>query len=285
MQMNGLFGIIIVSGEKRKRKRKEMCMKVQVLASVMNQTLTDTVSRMQLDSDAVIINQCDRLTYEEMEYKGHTMRFFSFPDRGVGRSRNEAILRADSDICLFSDEDIVYEQGYETAISEEFAKNPKADMILFNVEVEEERRTYHISKRQRVRWYNCGRYGAVSFAVRRESLLASGVTFSLLFGGGAKYSNGEDSLFLKEFMKKGYKVYTAPVLIAKEKQEGSSSWFAGYTEKFFFDRGVLYRYLYGSLARVMALRLLLAHRKKMCCKIGVKQAYRYMKDGIREGKH
>ena len=262
-----------------------MCMKVQVLASVMNRTLDGIVSRMQLDSDAVIINQCDRMAYEEMEYKGHIMRFFSFPDRGVGRSRNEAILRADSDICLFSDGDIVYEQGYETAISEEFVKNPKADMILFNVEVEEERRTYHISKRQRVRWYNCGRYGAVSFAVRRESLLASGVTFSLLFGGGAKYSNGEDSLFLKEFMKKGYKVYTAPVTIAKEESDGASSWFAGYTEKFFFDRGILYRYLYGSLARVMALRFLLAHRKKMCSEMGVKQAYRYMRDGIREGKH
>ena len=35
------------------------------------------------------------------------------------------------------------------------------------------------------------------FAVRRERLQAANITFSLLFGGGAKYSNGEDSLFLK----------------------------------------------------------------------------------------
>ena len=191
-------------------------MRVQVLASVMNQSFETISGKMQLDSDAVIINQCDRLGVEEKENNGHLLRFYSFPERGIGRSRNEAILRADGDICLFSDEDIVYEPGYAEKISEEFEKNPDADMILFNVTVEEERRTYHISERKRVHWYNCGRYGAVSFAVKRESILASGVTFSLLFGGGAKYSNGEDSLFLKEFMSKGYRVYTAPVTIGRE---------------------------------------------------------------------
>lgn len=261
-------------------------MKVQVLASVMNQTFEDIVDRMCLDSDAVIINQCDRLGSEEMEYKGHNMRFFSFPDRGVGRSRNEAILRADGDICLFSDEDIVYHPGYASAISEEFERNHDADMILFNVTIAEERQTYHISARKRVHWYNCGRYGAVSFAVRRESLLASGVTFSLLFGGGARYSAGEDSLFLKEFIGKGYKVYTAPVTIGRE-EAGESTWFSGYNEKYFHDRGVLYRYLYGRLDHVMSLRYLLAHKDKLrgengLKQAGLKQAYRWMRDGMRE---
>ncbi len=258
-------------------------MKVQVLASVMNQTMEQTRQQMNLQSDAVIINQCDQLDYEEMEYQGHKVCFFSFPDRGVGKSRNEAILRADRDICLFSDADIVYEDGYAEAICKEFEQNPKADMILFNIEVEEARRTYHITERKKVHWYNAGRYGAVSFAIRRDKLLASRVTFSLLFGGGAKYSNGEDSLFLKEFMDKGYKVYTAPVTIGREKA-GASTWFAGYHEKFFHDRGVLYAALYGKLAGAMALRFLLAHRGKLCEECSVKQAYGWMKDGIVEGK-
>jgi glycosyltransferase involved in cell wall biosynthesis len=236
---------------------------------------------MKLDSEAVIINQCDHFAMEEMQYKGHRVQFFSFPDRGIGKSRNEAILRADSDICLFSDEDIVYEPGYAEAVEAEFVKNPKADMILFNISVEEDRRTYNITERKKVHWYNCGRYGAVSFAIKRESLLKSGVTFSLLFGGGAKYSNGEDSLFLKEFMSKGYKVYTAPVTIGRE-EAGASTWFAGYNEKFFKDRGVLYRYLYGRFAVVMAARFLLAHRKKMCTDIRVRDALRIMRAGIAE---
>lgn len=251
-------------------------MRVQVLVSVMNEEPLALIERMRLDSDAVVINQCDQLDLEEIEHKGHRIRFYSFPDRGVGRSRNEAILRADGDICLFSDGDIVYEPGYAAAIAAEFERRRDADMILFNVTVEEARRTYHITERKRVHWYNCGRYGAVSFAVRRESLLASGVTFSLLFGGGARYGSGEDSLFLKEFMDKGFSVYTAPVTIGRE-TAGESTWFHGYDERFFRDRGVLYRYLYGRLAGIMALRFLLAHRDKLCAEIPLGQAYRYMK--------
>lgn len=235
---------------------------------------------MRLETDAIVINQCDVLGYEEVEREGCLIRCWSFPERGVGRSRNEAILRAEGDVCLFSDGDIVYEPGYGEAVAAEFENRPEADMILFNVTVEEERRTYHITERKRVRWYNCGRYGAVSFAVRRESLLASGVTFSLLFGGGARYGSGEDSLFLKEFMSKGYSVYTAPVTIARE-TAGDSTWFQGYNEKFFRDKGVLYRYLYGGLCNVMALRFLLAHRDKLCREASLRQAYRWMRDGGR----
>lgn len=258
-------------------------MRVEVLASVMNQDMAVLAERMRLDSDAVIINQCDRPDRAEMDYRGHRVRFFSFPQRGIGRSRNAAIERADGDICLFSDEDIVYEAGYAEAIQEEFVRNPKADMILFNIEVEESRRTYHIEERKRVHWYNCGRYGAVSFAVKRESLLESGVRFSLLFGGGARFSNGEDSLFLKEFMDKGYRVYTAPVTIGRE-TAGESTWFAGYNDKFFYDRGVLYHYLYGVMARPFALRFLLAHRALLCRELSLGQAFSRMREGILMGK-
>ena len=259
-------------------------MKVQVLASVMNQSMEAIVDKMNLSSDAIIINQCDSYDYSEMEHKGRQVRFFSCDERGVGRSRNNGILRADRDICLFSDEDIVYKDNYEAMIIEEFQNNPKADMILFNIEIEESRQTYHITERKKVSWFNCGRYGAVSFAVRTDKLLKSGVMFSLLFGGGAKYSNGEDSLFLKEFMDKGYKVYTAPVTIGSEVTQ-ESTWFTGYDKKFFFDRGVLYYSLYGKLAPLMSLRFLLAHKAKMCQQITIKKAYQYMSDGRKIAKY
>jgi len=127
----------------------------------------------------------------------------------------------------------------------------------------------------------------IAFQIRiiLEAMDASGkVDTLILFGGGAKYSNGEDSLFLKEFMDKGYRVYTAPVTIGREQRKGESSWFAGYNEKFFYDRGVLYRALYGVLAKPMAIRFLLAHRGKLCKECPLSQAYRRMKEGIRDGK-
>lgn len=256
-------------------------MKVQVLASVMNKEPQQIIDEMRIDSDAIIINQCDHYGMEEVEKNGHKIVFMSMAEKGIGRSRNNALMRADKDICLFSDEDIVYDDGYEEKIIDEFNKNPKADMIVFNIRICEERRTYYIRDRKRVHFYNCGRYGAVSFAIRTEKLLESGVTFSLLFGGGAKYSSGEDSLFIKEFMDKGYKVYTSPIEIGEEKV-GESTWFKGYDNKFFYDRGVLYHFLYGLLAKPMAIRFLMAHKQRLCQNMTLKQAYKKMKDGIKQ---
>ena len=256
---------------------------VQVLASVVEKDARKLAEEMHIETDAVIVNQCGRYGVEAFEHKGRSIRVFHMAERGVGLSRNTALMRADGDICLFSDQDIVYEAGYEQKILEAFKQCPDADMIIFNVEIGEERKTYYNTGIKRVRWYNCGRYGAVSFAVKREKLFESGVTFSLLFGGGAKYSAGEDSLFLKQFMDKGYRVYTSPVLIGREK-EGDSTWFSGYHEKFFFDRGVLYHFLYGPLAGLWGLRFLLAHRGKLCQEIPFKEAHRILRRGIKSGK-
>lgn len=260
-------------------RKEETMATVQVLVSVVDKEPRKLAEKMHIETDAVIVNQCDRYAVESFCHCDRNIQVFHMAERGVGLSRNTALMRADGDICLFSDQDIVYEKGYEQKILEAFEKLPSADMIVFNIEVEEERRTYHNTETKRVRWYNCGRYGAVSFAIKREKLLESGVTFSLLFGGGAKYSAGEDSLFLKQFMDRGYRVYASPITIGRE-TAGGSTWFSGYHEKFFYDRGVLYHFLYGHLAKLWALRFLLAHKGKMCQEISWKEAYRVMKKGI-----
>jgi len=260
-----------------------MSYSVEVLIAGVNQNPELLMEQMNIESDAILVNQCDKYEISSFEHRGRTVRVFHMAERGVGLSRNTALMRAQGEICLFSDQDIVYESGYEQAILKEFDAHPEADMILFNIEVAKERQTYHNEAWKKVHWYNCGRYGAVSFAIRREKMLESGVTFSLLFGGGAKYSAGEDSLFLKQFMDSGYQVYASPVTIGKE-SEGDSTWFKGYTEKFFFDRGVLYHYLYGGLAKLWALRFLVAHKSTLCLTMSVKQAYAQMRKGIRSAK-
>ena len=74
--------------------------------------------------------------------------------------------------------------------------------------------------------------------MRKSAVDKACLSFSTLYGGGAKYSAGEDSLFIREAFRKGLKMYAAPAVIAEVKQE-QSSWFCGYTDKFFIDKGVL----------------------------------------------
>ena len=64
------------------------------------------------------------------------------------------------------------------------------------------------------------------------------ITFSLLFGGGARYCAGEDVTFVQDCLKSGLRVYKSPIIMSVMKQD-SSTWFKGYDEKYFHDKGAL----------------------------------------------
>ena len=259
-------------------------MRVQVLVAAVNQNMTQLSEKMNLKTDALIVNQCDRYDHSEMMLESpqgqSRIQCFSMKERGVGLSRNTALLHADAEVCLFSDEDIILSDDYRDTILKAYEDHPDADMILFNVRVAPARRTYWNEEVKRIRWYNYGRYPAYSISGKLEALRRANVHFSLLFGGGAKYSNGEDSLFLKDCLQAGLKIYAVPDCIGEE-IERESTWFHGYTEKFFTDRGVLYHYLYGKLSGIFGFRFLFKNKKEMCKEIPFGKAYRLLKEGIR----
>lgn len=261
-------------------------MELEVLVSAMNEDGVSLAGKMGLATDAIVVNQCDRYGYEEFpcpKHEGFRVRWFDMKERGVGLSRNTCLMRASKDIVLFSDEDIVLAEGYEALILKAFEENPKADGIMFNVEVDERRRTYWNTRLRRIGALNYGRYPAYACAFRREALHKAGVCYSLLFGGGARYSNGEDSLFLHDCLKKGLRLYAHAGVIGREEYR-ESTWFSGYHEKFFFDRGVLYAHLYGSAAGLWGLRFVLCKRGAMCQEIPPGKAIKLLFAGIKEGR-
>ena len=258
-------------------------MKIQLLVSAVDKDAVDLIGQMHIQTDAVVVNQCDRYGYEEIADKGYRIQVFSMPERGVGLSRNTALLHAGGDICVFSDEDIVLSEDYEAQILKAYKELPDADMILVNVKVAPARKTYWNEDIHRITYRNYGRYPAYSITARRDALLRANVHYSLLFGGGARYSNGEDSLFLRDCLKAGLKIYSHTICIGEE-TERESTWFSGYHEKFFRDRGVLYHYLYGKMALPLAFRFLWVHRREICRGVSLQQAYSWMKDGVREAK-
>lgn len=228
--------------------------KLEVLVSTMNQKDYSLVEQMNIQTDAVIINQCDRFSQEKITYKNNDITYYNFPERGIGVSRNNAILRSTGDICLFADDDVCYVDGYEKIILEEFAKKPQADIILFNVpSTNPERKTYIIPRYSRVRGYNSLKYGAVKIAVRMDRLKKKNIYFTTLFGGGAKYSAGEDSLFVYNCVKKRMRVYACPKIIGYVNQQ-DSSWFEGYTDKFFIDKGAFFCCLSNRWAKLLGLQ-------------------------------
>lgn len=257
---------------------------LEVLISSLGKDAHLLASGMNLECGAVIVDQGSRDDRYEFRTSGdHIVRVIESSERGIGRSRNLALEEARGRIVLFSDDDIVYSKGYAEDVLTAFETHREADIIMFNVNVSEDRKTYRTDKVHRVYKWSVGRYPAFAAAARLERIRKAKVKFSLLFGGGAKYSNGEDSLFFMDCLRKGLKVIAVPVTIGEE-IPGESTWFRGYNDRFFYDRGVLYSFLYGKAAGIWALRFVLAKRRAYAGQMKPAAAFKLMRKGIKEGK-
>lgn len=211
-------------------------MKLEVLVSTMKQNDFNLIDKMNIQSDILIINQFNSIKYDELNKCYGKARMFTFNEKGVGLSRNSALMRSEADIVLFADDDVTYVNNYKNIIIEEFRNNPHADIIIFNVLSGNEYKIYQFKENKRLHLYNILKFGTYRIAARRISLLKNNITFSLLFGGGAKYSAGEDSLFLRDCIKRGLKCIGSKKTIGTVNHE-HSTWFHGYDEKYFFDKG------------------------------------------------
>ncbi len=219
-------------------------MRLQVVVSTMNQTDHSLLKKMNINSDAVVINQCDRNETEEFQFRGYNIKWISMTERGVGLSRNTGILHSDADIILFADDDITYVDDYVDGVVSAFKKNDSADLICFNINLVNSSKNIgahrHNTECKKLSAFNSMRYGATLIAVRRKAILRERIMFSLLFGGGAEFSSGEDSIFLKQCLDAGLKLYSDTFFLGDVDDSGST-WFKGINDKFFRDRGMVYR--------------------------------------------
>ena len=215
-------------------------MRIQVLTAAMHQTDHSLVEKMNIKTDAIIANQCDVNSIEQFSVGKQNITYLNFAERGVGLNRNNALMRANADVCLFADDDMVYEDDYVQTVEKAYAEFPDADVIIFNL-IEKEAKRYIIEKPSRVGKLNFLRYGAARVSFKLSSVRANGIYFNQCFGGGTEHSHGEDSIFLSDCLKKGLRVYAYPAYIATLTEERPSTWESDDMEKYIKDQGVLYR--------------------------------------------
>lgn len=237
-------------------------MRVEVLIATMNRTDTSLLDKMNIQTDVVVGNQTDNNSVERFEYRGNNAVFVNTDTRGVGINRNQALMRADADICLFADDDMVYVDGYAEKIKKAFCECPRADVIVFNLlEPKSENKRYIIPKCHRVGRLNFLRYGAARIAVKLQSVREKGIYFNPCFGGGTEHAAGEDVLFLSSCLDKGLKIYAYPEYIAELTEERESTWFKGYNEKFMSDKGMLYKTMSRRWWKLLCLQDAIRHNK------------------------
>lgn len=215
-------------------------MKIEVLLSCMNQKDFSITEKMNLTTDILIVNQCDENKYEERIINGKKQRMIYTTQRGLSHSRNELLNNMMGDIGILCDDDVIYEKDYEKKIKKAYSEIKEADIIIFNTNTKRKnyedtsKKMYQIKKLKET---NKQRYfTSTRITFKKESIRKNNIWFNLNFGAGSIYSSGEEGLFLREARKKFLRVFEYPSTIASVFHE-SSTWFQGYNEKYFFNKG------------------------------------------------
>lgn len=211
-------------------------MRLQVLLSAMFLPDHHLIDTLKISGDCIVINQCKEEKKQTFEEAKRRVEYICTLERGLSKSRNMAISEASAEICILCDNDVEYVEGYETLILEAFERYPDADIIIFYIKRKERMKPVYDYVKD-MGYLSVMKIFSPEIAFRREKILD--LSFHESFGAGSKYSMGEENIFLYDALRAGKKIKYVPVKIANL-LETESTWFAGYTDKFFIDRGANY---------------------------------------------
>lgn len=208
-------------------------MEIQILLSTIKQTgLEELIKQMNIKTNYLIISQGEKKCSNGLIY--------SFNEKGLSKSRNKAIQYLSKEIGVFADDDVIYEDNCQDIIKQAYEEYQEADIIAFYVESTNPKRAVRKQKTHKVNRISAMRIQSFQITFRRDSI-KNKLYFDEDFGANAKYSMGEENIFLYDALKKGMKIYYIDKKIGIVRQE-QSTWFEEYNKKFFEDEGaILYR--------------------------------------------
>ncbi len=256
-------------------------MKLEILLSCMHQNDESIVHRSAITGNVLVINQCDRAEEKTFRTEHGVARIISTAQRGLTRSRNMAISRSHGDVCLLCDDDEVFVPGYEEKILAAYEDNPQADVIIFKMRG---RKPSFPDRVMELKFPKTMKVSSWQISFRRESLLRTGVRFDELLGAGTGNGAEEELKFLTDCRRAGLRIFYVPVEIA-EVITSESTWFHGFTEEFFVNRGATTRYILGyHLAVLYGVYYVVRKRTLYAGEITPGKALRAIFRGIRENK-
>ena len=252
--------------------------KFEILCVTMHQTDFSKIRQMNIASDVVFANQTNHTDYGELLFDEiHKARMISTATRGVGINRNLALMYAQGEICLFADDDVTYCDNMEQIVLDEFQKNPSADVMIFHLETDDPvRKQKKYSKTRRCFRFERMPWGGCRIAFRLSSVQKANICFTTLFGGGALFPSGEDSMWLNSARKSGLNFYVSNQTIGKVSFE-TSTWFDGDEEKFYFGKGAYYAATHPKTFSIWMTYFLLRTRKSR--KMSFSDKIKWMKLG------
>ena len=262
-------------------------MRLEVLISCMYERDFSIVRRTNIQTDVVVINQCDKDSVVESFFVNKDnercrIKFINTTERGLSRSRNLAINSASADVCLICDDDEELCDNYEEIILDAFKSIPTADIVAFNLERPSKKPFTSIHK---LSGFEAYKVSSVHIAFRLNSVLDKKICFDVMLGSGSGNGGGEDTRFMRDCRNKGLEQWGHTSYIGILKDTGNSRWFHGYNKQFFIDSGWTTRRVFGdAISIAKLLHFTIKHWKEYRADVSLFDALRYSFIGWRMKK-
>lgn len=192
--------------------------------------LAKNLQKLTHKANFTVIHQCpDKATSENLS-KLLGNRYFTSDIPGLSKSRNLAIantkLKNANDICIIADDDISYVDDFDTIITKAFAENPDTDIITFRI-ITPENKPFKKYKPKSFSYnkFNIFKASSIEMAFRLSKIQAAEIKFNEDFGLKAKYTLGEEAIFLKDALNAGLKAIYLPINIVYHPAESTGSHF------------------------------------------------------------
>lgn len=218
-----------------------------LVATMFNTNIEGLVREMNLQSDSIVVNQCDCEveTVCEKEIDGQCVTIINSPKRGLSVSRNTALDYAQNryDLVVFTDDDIRFQDNYVEEIMTAY-KDTAKDLIVFNVR----RANGSLNKKlgNTINQITLFRVCSVSLTARMDKI--KNIRFDESFGTGSKvYTLGEENIFVSDCLHAGLQVYTNDYIMCQICENRPSTWFQGINERFMFSKGASFRRMHKNM--------------------------------------
>jgi len=257
---------------------------IEVLVATMHKNNKDEIinllNNMNIKSDSIIVNQCDRNFIDKFEYKTFKIICIYTTERGLSKSRNLALKYATAEIVVIADDDIVYNNDYVDIIQNAYKNHKNYEILTFMVNDMKK----YCSVERKINKYSI--HGIISYEISMKLSSIKDITFNEYFGTGSPYFQcGEECIFLSNCIKKKKRIMYIPNKIAYLQQNNRpSTWFTGYNKEYMIWQGAVYY----ELSKLLSIPfiMLFAIRKFNLYKndISIFSAIKYLILGIKEYK-
>ncbi len=261
--------------------------KLEVLLSLMNVKNKDEfykiLEKNNITGKVCAVNQVKNES-DIWNLEDGDKRLYSYNELGASRSRNRLLEKAEGDICIFADDDMVYNDDYQDVILREYEKNKNAEMFIFNIKStntnkEKIKKIYG----RKIKFLDIMRIRTPEITLKKELLKKIDIKFDENFGPTGIFRKGEETIFMRDLFKKFVKIYNSNKNIGYV-YSNESTWFEGYNEKYMYDQGAIFYRIAPKMYKLLILQF--AIRKYFLYKdnISIIEAYKQMVLGAKKCK-